>query len=116
MDDGTVEIICEGDQDAINTLIDKIRVLKPPVNVKDVQVAYSDPQGLTKFEVVLGDQLREMAEGFGTGATYMGMMLGKQDQTVSEIRTLSSTLREMIDSRLERLENEVREIKARLPN
>ena len=52
-----------------------------------------------------------MAEGFGTGAAYMAMlmdkqdqMLGKQDQTISELRRLPSSLAEMIDSRLAKLE------------
>lgn len=88
-DDGTVEISCEGDQGGIDALIEGMRAMKPPVAVEDVRVEYSDVRGFTKFEMILGDQLREMAEGFGTGAAYMGLLLDKQDQTIAEIRGLS---------------------------
>ena len=137
LDDGTVEIICEGSQESITALIDKIRALKPPIEVEDVQATYSDARGLTKFEIILGDPTQELVEGLGTGAVYMNIlmskqdqmldkqdqmlgkqdqMLDKQDQTVSEIRNLASTLERTMDARFEKLEKEVREIKARLPN
>ena len=123
LDDGTVEIICEGGQESITALIDKIRALNPPIEVEDVRATYSDARGLTKFEIILGDPTQEMVEGLGAGAVYMNIlmskqdqMLGKQDQTVSEIRNLSSSLEKTMDSRFENLEKEIREIKARLPN
>ncbi len=130
LDDGTVEIACEGAQADIDALLDGIRSMKPPVVAEDVSVEYSEAKGFKKFEIILGDQLQEMAEGFGTGAAYMAMlmekqdqmlgkqdqMLGKQDQTIAEIRGLPSSLAEMIDSRLMKLEKEVSQIKARLPN
>ena len=137
MEDGTVEIICEGEQGDIEALVEKIRAMKPPVEVEDVSVAYSDAQGLANFKIIVGDQTQEMVEGFGTGAAYMAMMLGKQDemlgkqdqllgkqdemlgkqdQTIAEIRALSSSITDMLDSRLSRLEREVSEIKAKLPN
>ena len=130
LDDGTVEIACEGGRGEIDALLERIRSMRPPVMVEDVSVEYSEARGFTKFEMILGDQLQEMAEGFGTGAAYMAMllekqdqmlgkqdqMLGKQDQTISEIRALPQSLAEMIDSRFAKLEKEVSEIKARLPN
>ena len=123
LEDGTVEIICEGEQGDIATLVGKIRSMKPPVKVEDVSVAYSDAQGLANFKIIAGDQTQEMVEGFGTGAAYMALMLGnqdetlsKQDQTIAEIRARSSSITDMLDSRLSKLEKEVSEIKARLPN
>ena len=137
LEDGTVEIICEGEQGDIEELVGKIRSIKPPVKVEDVSVAYSDAQGLTNFKIIVGDQTQEMVEGFGTGAAYMQLllgkqdqmlgkqdqmlgkqdqMLGKQDQTIDEIRALSSSITDMLDSRLSKLEKEVSEIKARLPS
>ena len=123
MEDGTVEIICEGEQGDIEELVGKIRAIKPPVKVEDVSVAYSDAQGLTNFKIIAGDQTQEMVEGFGTGAAYMAPMLGKkdqtlgkQDQTIAEIRARSSSITDMFNSRISRLEKEVSEIKARLPN
>ena len=144
MEDGTVEIICEGEQGHIETLVGKIRAMKPPVEVEDVSVAYSDAQGLANFKIIAGDLTQEMVEGFGTDAAYMALllgkqdqmlgkqdqmlgkqdemlgkqdqMLGKQDQIIAEIRALSSSITGMFDSRLSKLAKEMSEIKARLPN
>ena len=93
LDDGTVEIACEGCQGDIDALLEGIRSMKPPAMVEDVGVEYSEAKRLTKFEMILGDQLQEMVEGFATGAAYMALllekqdqMLDKQDQTISEIK------------------------------
>lgn len=83
-DDGTVEIICEGSQDAINTLIDKMLALKIPINVEDVKVTYSDPQGLTRFEIVLEDEIHEWVEGFETYTAYWRTMIDKYDQMLDK--------------------------------
>ena len=42
-------------------------------------------------------------------------MLDKQDVVISEIRSLSSNMHDMIDARFRRLEDEISNIKARLP-
>ncbi len=41
-------------------------------------------------------------------------MLDKQDQTMAEIQNLSSNTCEMLDSRFERIENDIAQIKSKL--
>jgi len=41
-------------------------------------------------------------------------VLSKQDQTVTEIRSLLSNMRDMLDSRLERMENDISKIKSKM--
>ncbi len=108
MDDGTVEIVCEGGQDAIDALIESIRVLAPPIEVRDVQTTYSDAKGLTKFEIIAGDLAQEMVAGFGTGAAYINKMLEKQDKTLDEIRSIG----ERQDKTLEKQDKTLDEIRS----
>ena len=83
----------------------------------------------------MGVLINEVTKGFGAGSVYLrdirssqqkmldkqdkmldkqDKMLDKQDQTVSEIRHLSSNMSDMLDSRFQKLENEVTKIKAKL--
>lgn len=64
LDDGTVEIVCEGPQARITDLIERARALAPPVYVDDMQIKYADAQGPEKFDLIRGDLAREMAYGF----------------------------------------------------
>jgi len=41
-------------------------------------------------------------------------VLSKQDQTVTEIRSLLSNMRDMLDSRFERMENDISKIKSKM--
>ena len=54
-----------------------------------------------------------MSEGFGTGSAYLRTVLEKQDAVVSEMRPLPSDMHGMVDSRLQRLEDEIAEIRAK---
>lgn len=64
MDDGTVEIVCEGPQARITELIERARALEPPVDVHDMQIKYADAEGLKKFNLICSDLAHEMAYGF----------------------------------------------------
>ena len=136
MEDGTASIICEGEERSIEKLVNAIRKAERPVEVDDIQIEYSEPTGQGKnFKIVLGDICEEMMEGFGTGAVYLrdinkkqdvmiekmdemsekqDVMIEKQDDTIKEIRTLSSNMHDMMDSRFQRLEDEITKIKAKL--
>ena len=98
LDDGTVEIVCEGEQGAIDELVEGIRVLPAPIEVQDVKTAYSEAEGLTKFEIITGDLAQEMAAGFGTGAVYMNMMMGKQDRMLEKQDKMLEKQDKTIDS------------------
>jgi len=122
LDDGTVRIECEGERDDIEGLIRSIRDSSEPIRVKDIDVQYSEDAGRFRtFRIVPGDMASEMVKGFATGAMYLSRidqkqdrMLDKQDQTVTEIRSLSSNIRDMLDSRFERIENDISQIKSKL--
>ena len=49
--DGSVEAQLEGDQEAIEELVDLIREGPPGARVEGVEVEESDPEGLSGFEV-----------------------------------------------------------------
>ena len=130
MDDETVRITCEGEERNIVKLVEAVRGAKKPIEVDDIKIEYSEPTGRFKnFRIIVGDQLMEMSEGFGTGSAYLrlmldkqdmmldkqDMMLDKQDVVINEIRSLSSNMHDMMDARFQRLEDEISRIKARLP-
>ena len=136
LEDETVRIACEGEEEGIGKLVEAVRNARKPIEVDDVQVEYSEPTGRFKnFRIIIGDQLTEMSEGFGTGSAYLRMMLDKQDLmldkqdlmldkqdlmldkqdvVISEIRSLSSNMHDMMDARFQRLEDEIAKIKTRL--
>ena len=136
LDDGTVEIKCEGRRENIDNLVKSIRGCGEPVRVGNVDVQYAEGTGQFKlFRVVTGDIAEEIAEGFSTGAMYMAradakqdkmlggqekmlakqdVMIDKQDQTITEIRALASDLRDMMYSKMQKMEKDISEIKAHL--
>ena len=114
--DETVRITCEGEERNIVKLVEAVRSAKKPIEVDYIRIEYSEPTGRFKnFRIVIGDQLREMSEGFGTGSTYISLMLDKYDVVINEIRSISSNMHDMMDARFQRLEDEISKIKARLP-
>ncbi len=122
LEDDTVLIECEGKREDIEGLVDSIRDSKEPVQVDDIDVQYSEDAGRFKtFQIVTGNMKSEIVEGFATSAMYLNridtrqkQMLDKQDQTTAEIRSLSSNIHEMLDSRFERIENDITKIKSKL--
>ena len=116
MEDETVRITCEGEEGGISKLVEAVRNAKKPIEVDGVQIEHSEPTGRFKnFRIIIGDQLTEMSEGFGTGSAYLRMALDRQDVTIKEIRSLSSNMHAMMDTRFQRLEDETAKIKAKLP-
>ena len=84
LDNGTVEVVCEGSQEGIDSLIEGMRALERPVEVEDIQTAYSDVQGLDGFRVILGDMVHEIAEGSGTMWSYTYMWQRDNKHLLSE--------------------------------
>ena len=78
MDDETVRITCEGEERNIANFVEAVRRAKKPIEVDDIQIEYSEPTGRFKnFRIIIGDQLTELVEGFGTYNTDLSLMLGK---------------------------------------
>ena len=111
LEDETVEIVVEGLKESIQSLIQTIRYVEEPALVKDIEVSYGEATGEFKsFKIVAGDLKEELIEGLSTGHMLLmkslnkqDQMLDKQDQTVIEIRTLSTNMHDMLDARFSRL-------------
>ena len=110
LDDGSVEIECEGQGEQIDEFVEAIRSFKEPIVVQDVEVSHADGTGeLKSFRIVSGDLADEMVEGFGTGLAFLqrldskqDKMLDKQDQTITAIRTFSSSMLDKQDKMLDK--------------
>ena len=82
-EDGTVNIICEGEGHSVEEFVRAIRSARRPIEVDDIKIEYSEPTGqYKKFNIVLGDTRDEMHD--------------------------------MVDSRFQRLEDEIAKIKTKL--
>jgi acylphosphatase len=136
LEDGTVEIICEGERNDIRSFADGVKIVKEPIRVDKVDVTFEEPKHEFKsFRIVTGDLADEMVEGFATGSAYFNIMIGKQDQmigkqdqmigkqdqtigkqdqTIGEIHGLREDMKAFLDERFRRLEREIDQIKGRL--
>ena len=115
MEDETVRITCEGEGENIDRFVKEVRNARKPIEIDDVQIEYSESTDRFKnFKIIIGDQLTELSEGFGTGSAYLRMVLDKQDIVINEMRSLSSNMHDMMDARFRRLEDEIAKIKANL--
>ena len=85
LDDGTVKVTCEGDEDLIRELLIKVNIIQYPIRVEHIDVVYTEPTGEYKtFEVIREDDL--------TLAIYERM-----DAVVKYMRQMNSNLGNKID-------------------
>lgn len=85
LDDGTVQIVCEGDEAAISELLKKINVTQYPIRVENIEVTYKKPTGEYKtFELIRDEDL--------TTATYERM-----DVAARYIREMNSNICQKMD-------------------
>lgn len=134
VDDGSVEVICEGERRKIEELIAAIRIDKYPIRVKDIDVKYSEPSGEFKeFAIVREEDItRATYERMDLAARYMREMhsdlsqkqdatIEKQDATFNAITAMNKDMVEcfgrldekygMFDQRMGRIEQDMREMK-----
>lgn len=136
LEDGRVRIVCEGAREKIEELIESMKRAPPPIHVDEVVADYTDPKGEFRgFNIVTGDIIHEILEGFSTGATYFeamfqkqdemlkkqdemlerqDKMLGKQDELIGEFRDLRRDMRTLLDERISKIERDIAEIRMRL--
>ena len=85
LNDGTVQIICEGEENSIKELLEKVNISQYPIRVENIDVVYKKPTGEYRtFEVIREEDL--------TTATYERM-----DAAVRYIREMNSDLSQKID-------------------
>ena len=86
LDDGAVQVVCEGDEDTISELLTKINITQYPIRVENIEVVYKQPTGeYTTFELIRDEDL--------TTATYERM-----DVAARYIREINSNLGQKMDS------------------
>jgi len=85
LDDGTVQIICEGEDENIKELLKKVNITQYPIRVENIDVVYKKITGKYRtFEIIREEDL--------TTATYERM-----DAAVRYMREMNSNLGQKID-------------------
>jgi len=104
LDDGTVQIICEGEEDVIKDLLKKINIIQYPIRVENIDVAYKKSTGKYRtFEIIREEDL--------TTATYERM-----DTAVRYMREMNLNLSQKIDNLGENLGNKIDDLGENLGN
>jgi acylphosphatase len=86
LEDGTVGIVCEGDEAVISEFLKKININQYPIRVEKVDITYKEPTHEYKsFEVIRDEDL--------TAATYERM-----DAAARYIREMNSNICQKMDS------------------
>ncbi len=80
LDDGRVEIVAEGEDQALERFLNDIWIKRDPILVESIDISYEEPTGEFKtFKIITGSLEDEMVEGFSTGAMYFNIVINKQD-------------------------------------
>jgi len=139
---GTVQVICEGEESGIRELLEKINIRQYPIRVEKMDVKYKNPtREFRTFEIIREEDLteatyermdaaarymREMNSSLGNKLDGLGERLGNKidrvgdkidrngEEITSEIRSLRDDFRSHIDERLSKVELELAEIKAKV--
>lgn len=85
LDNGTVHVVCEGQENSIKEFIEKINIRQYPISVEKIDIKYKNPTGKFKtFEIIRSEDL--------TTATYERM-----DAAVRYMREMNTNLGQKID-------------------
>jgi len=134
-EDGTVQVVCEGEENSIKELLGKINIKQYPIRVEKIDVEYKKLTGeFRTFEVVREEDLttathermdaavrylREMNVNLGQKIDGFGDSLGakidrSREEITGEISSLRDDFRSRFDERLTKIEFELAEIKAKV--
>ena len=124
LDDGTVQIICEGEEDSIKELLDKINITQYPIRVKNIDVVYKkSTDEYRTFEIIREEDLTTATyERMDTAVRYMREMNLNLSQKIdqnrieisSEIHAFKDDFRSHFDERISMIERDVAQIKAKI--
>lgn len=135
LDDGTVYVICEGEETKIKEFVEKININQYPIRVEKIDIKYKSPtHNFKTFEIIREEDLttatydrmdaaarymREMNNNLSQKIDGLGDILGQKiDQSrievTSEIHSLRDDLKAHFDERLSKMESELIEIKTRV--
>jgi acylphosphatase len=124
LDDGTVQIICEGEEDSIKELLEKINITQYPIRVENIDVVYKkSTDEYRTFEIIREEDLTTATyERMDTAVRYMREMNLNLSQKIdlnrieisSEIHTFRDDFRSHFDERISMIERDVAQIKAKI--
>ncbi len=88
--DKTVEIICEGLEEAVKKFLTAIKVDKYPIKVSGIKTEHSKPTGeFTGFNVIWEEDLQKaIFERMGLASVYLHELGEKVDNVGTEVKTL----------------------------
>jgi len=87
MPDGTIKIVAEAPKNTITKFIKEIQIKEPPIIVERIDTKYAKSTGKFKFFTIkYGDLTEEMAEGFGTGLSYINISRAENKQGFQMLR------------------------------
>lgn len=93
---GTVRIICEGSEDAINNFVGKLDLHDDDIDVEDISLEWSDATGEFEwFEVKFDNLGMEMFQGFATAGKKLSDVSQKVDVVGQKVDGVSSDVRAM---------------------
>ncbi|KKG17388.1 hypothetical protein EO94_14580 [Methanosarcina sp. 2.H.T.1A.3] len=131
LDDGAVQVVCEGNEDAILELLTKINITQYPIRVENIDVVYKKPTGeYTAFELIRDEDLttatyermdaaaryiREMNSNLGGKIDVLGNKIDQARVEITyEIRVSRDNFRSHLDERISTIERELSLIKAKV--
>ena len=86
LEDGTVKVVCEGEEAKIEDFIRDIKVKKDFIYVRETSLKYEAPTGEFKlFKIKYGDVPEELGDRLGAALLYLGATNQKIDTTNQKI-------------------------------
>lgn len=110
LDDGSVQVDCEGEEGLIRKFLERVNITQYPIRVEHIDVVYKEPtQGYKTFDVIRDEDLTTATyERMDAAVRYMREMnsnLGQKiDQNGGEIREMNSNLSQKIDGLGEKID------------
>lgn len=94
--DGSVLIVCEGENENMDEFLEKIRIKKHFIDVKEVTVTKeSDYKGeFEYFDIKYGSLEEELGERMGTGIVYAGATWTETKAVREDIKAMHTDLKE----------------------
>jgi acylphosphatase len=99
LDDGTVQIICEGEDENIKELLKKVNITQYPIRVENIDVVYKRSTGEYKtFEIIREEDLTTATyERMDAAVRYMGEMNSNLGQKIDGVGDKIDSVGEKID-------------------
>jgi acylphosphatase len=110
LDDGTVRIVAEGEEEILDEFIANIRINNYLIDVQDVSVSFEDATGeFSAFKKVISGTLYEVAERLDEAANVLerltGVVMQGNDKIIGTIEQGNEMLADKQDVMTEKLDN-----------